>query len=151
MIWRKTNYKLMSGKWKIGILLEAGYEVLETIGNEADYIELGERIYFHRVPLTNCSCQMLLPEEMEYFCEGLKLISERLNQRLSHNICLSIALHEIQFSDCDIQKEAFIACAIQWASEAFQFPMPNIPVVFDASQGINGRYCFDFSKICKEV
>jgi uncharacterized protein with PIN domain len=30
-IWSKTNYKLMLGKWKIGIILEAGYHVLKSV------------------------------------------------------------------------------------------------------------------------
>lgn len=147
MIWKKSNYKLMTGKWKIGILLEAGYEILEAIDREADYIKLGDRIYFHAGPLANHSSQMLLPEETKYFCEGLRMVSKSFNHVLCDNSCLSIAIQDIQFSDCAIQNEAFTACAIQWASEVFQFPMPDIPVVFNPSQGISEVYSFDFSMV----
>ena len=77
---------------------------------------------------------------MEYFCHGLKLISNQLAKLLQKDSYLKIALRVIQFEDCNIQNEAFTASAIQWSSETFKFPMPYIGVYFIETEGQNGIY-----------
>ena len=88
----------------------------------------------------------LISEEQICFCNGLKLISKYLLELLQDNFCL-ITLRSIQFSLCDVQNEGFTACAIQWASETFNFPMPTIDVYFDRSTPPCGKYIFDFSLV----
>ena len=38
-IWTKSNYKLMLGKWKIGIILEAGYQLLKSVENKESCVK----------------------------------------------------------------------------------------------------------------
>lgn len=146
-IWTTCNYKLMRGKWKIGIILEAGYQILKSVEGEGSCIKLTDQIYFRNMLVPYPHSQSLTNEELECFCCGLKLISKQIEKSLQKDCCLTIALRVIQFSDCDIQKEAFTASAIQWSSETFQFPMPHIRADFDDSKGRNGLYLFDFSLI----
>lgn len=143
-IWKKCNYKLMLGKWKIGIMLEAGYQVLQSAEEREGCTKLTDRIYFQSMLLPYPSSQPLTAEELDDFCRGLKRVSDQIENAFPEDSCLKIALRSIQFSDCDIQNEAFTASAIQWASETFQFPMPDIRVHFDDSKGRNGMYRFDF-------
>ncbi len=49
--WKKSNYKLMKGKWKIGILLEAGYQIVSVKDNLEKYIKLTDHIYFQSMLL----------------------------------------------------------------------------------------------------
>lgn len=137
----------MSGKWKIGILLEAGYQILESLENKEGCVKLTDRICFQNMLYPYPRSQSLTHEELEYFCCGLKLMGEQIEKSLQKDSCLKIALRSIQFTDCDIQKEAFTASAIQWSSETFHFPMPHISVEFDDSKGRNGMYLFDFSRL----
>lgn len=95
-IWKECNYKLMLGKWKIGIMLEAGYQVLPSAEPKDGCTKLTDRICFQN---------MLSPYP---------------------------------------SSQPLTASAIQWSSETFQFPMPDIRVYFDDSKGRNGMYQFDF-------
>lgn len=151
-LWHKSNYKMMKGKWKIGILLEAGYRTASDVTDLGQCIKLAERIYFQSMDLPYPQSQPLSDREQECFCEGLKMISKYIYPTISipENTSLLIALRCIQFSVCDIQEEAFTAAAIQWASEVFQFPMPNIEVYFDPERtedGWYGKYVYDFSAV----
>ena len=143
-IWKKCNYKLMLGKWRIAIMLEAGYQILQSAEPKDGCTKLTDRICFQNMLLPYPSSQPLTVEELDYFCRGLKRVSDRIENAFPEASCLMIALRAIQFSDCDIQSEAFTASAIQWASETFQFPLPDIRVHFDDSKGRNGMYGFDF-------
>ena len=127
-IWKKCNYKLMLGKWKIGIMLEAGYQVLPAVEPKDGCTKLTDRIFFQNMLSPYPSSQPLTAEEFDDFCRGLKRVSDQIENAFPKDSCLKIALRAIQFSDCDIQNEAFTASAIQWASEIFQFPMPDIRV-----------------------
>lgn len=62
--------------------------------------------------------------EEEYFCDGLKRV-EKYNCFIGKEEIV-IGLRQIWFSDCNIQNKVFTACAIQWASEMFQFTMLDI-------------------------
>ena len=146
-IWTKSNYKLMLGKWKIGIILEAGYQLLKSVENKESCVKLTDQIYFQNMLFPYPYSQPLTNEELECFCRGLKLISNQIENLLQKDSSLKIALRVIQFEDCNIQNEAFTASAIQWASEKFKFPMPQINVYFNDSKGQNGIYLFDFSLI----
>lgn len=146
IIWKKINYKLFKGPWGIPILLEAGYQILPVIENTDEYTKITDKIYFYQSLLPYPDSQSLSPEEKSYFCNGLKLASKYFCEVLQDNFCL-IILRSIQFSLCDIQNEGFTACAIQWASEAFHFPMPNIITYFDRSKPPCGEYIFDFSLV----
>ena len=153
-IWRRSNYKLMTGKWKIGILLEAGYRIVpiieKWIKGEKQVIKVTEQIYFSSMLLPYPVSQTMLEEEMEYFCDGLRRVGDMISVLVERDCFIIIGLRQICFSVCDIQNEAFTACAIQWASEIFQFPMPDIRVYFDDSKLRNGQYVFDFSNVAKK-
>lgn len=146
IIWKKSQYRLYKGRWGISILLEAGYQLLPNIGNATKYMKITDQIYFYPSLLPYPDSDPLISEEQICFCNGLKLISKYLLEFLQDNFCL-ITLRYIQFSQCDVQNEGFTACAIQWASETFNFPMPTIDVYFDRSTPPCGKYVFDFSLI----
>ena len=137
----------MHGKWKIGILLEAGYQVLKAVEDKESCVKLTDQIYFQDMLFPYPYSQSLTNEELDCFCSGLKLISNQIEKLLQKDSYLKIALRNIQFEDCNIQNEAFTASAIQWSSETFKFPMPHISVNFNKSKGLNGIYLFDFSLI----
>lgn len=137
----------MFGKWKIAIILEAGYQILKLVENEESCVKLTDQIYFQSMLFPYPYSQPLTAEELECFCYGLKLISSQIEKLLQKDSYLKIVLRTIQFSDCDIQNEAFTASAIQWSSETFKFPMPHINICFNESKGWNGIYLFDFSSI----
>lgn len=141
-IWAKSNYKTRKGKWRIAILLEAGYQMVSTAENESQYLKLADRIYFHSMLLPYPQSQPLNEKEMTCFCDGLKMVSKYISAFVPEDSSLIIALRQICFSDCDIQNEGFTACAIQWASETFRFPMPNITTYFDEA---SWKYIYDFS------
>lgn len=149
-LWHKSNYKLMKGKWGIAILLEAGYRVVSDIIDENQYIQLTDRIYFQTLLLPYPDSQSLSDTERDCFCDGLKMVSKYIYSFIDipKDAFLMIALRFIQFDDCNIQNEAFTASAIQWASEMFCFPIPNIKVYFDPAGSVegmdNGGYVFDF-------
>ena len=146
-IWRKSNYKIMTGKWGIAILLEAGYQMASLAKNNSQYIKLTDQIYFHSMLLPYPESETLLAEELVFFYNGLRLISKYISTCIPEDSSLIIALRQIQFSDCNIQNEAFTACAIQWASETFQFPMPNITAYFDEGKSSHGMYVYNFSDV----
>ncbi|MDE7222969.1 MAG: hypothetical protein K2O34_04215 [Acetatifactor sp.] len=154
-IWHKSNYKLRKGKWGIAILLEAGYRELSGVTDLGQYRRLADRIYFQSTtipyPQQQCS-QTMLDSELERFCDGLKMAAKYIYPviNIAEDAPLLIDLRYIAFSICDIQEEAFTAAAIQWASEAFHFPMPHIGVRFDperTADGWNGKYVYDFSNV----
>lgn len=147
---KKSNYKLMKGKWKIGILLEAGYQIVSVKDNLEKYIKLTDHIYFQSMLLPYPYSQPLSDAELIYFCDGITMVNKYISLSAMKDTSLSIALRYIQFSECNIQKEAFTASAIQWASEMFQFSMPDINAYFDSTRsidGMNGSYVFDFSGV----
>lgn len=124
-------------------MLEAGYKVLPDM--EAHDTEISEKIYFHSALLPWPDSQSLTAEELDCFCKGLRLVRNQIQETVRNRPCL-ITLRSIRFSDCNIQNDAFTACAIQWASEAFGFPMPVVNVSFDALEVPCGKYIFDFSQ-----
>lgn len=129
--WKKSRYNLFISKWGIAILLEADYKILDNIEVKDKYTKISENIYFYPALLPYPNSQSLTMEELDYFCKGLKLVSNQIHETLQNHLCL-ITLRIIHFSDCDIQNDGFTACAIQWASETFGFPMPMIHVSFDS-------------------
>lgn len=143
-IWKKSRYKLFISNWGIAIVLEAGYKILNNIEDKDKYMEVADNIYFCPAFLPYPDSQVLTEEELMYFFNGLKLVSNSILESINNNSCL-ITLRSIQFSDCDVQNEGFTACAIQWASEIFGFPMPIINAWFDGSKPPCGKYIFDFS------
>lgn len=145
-IWKDSKYKLFKGQWGIAIWLEAGYQQVSYIDDTSKYIKLADSIYFHSM-LSYSNNPRLTDEELLYFYNGIKMISKYLYPLIQDKSYLIIALKSILFSDCDIQIEGFTACAIQWASEIFGFPMPAIGVYFDKLKSQYGRYVFDFSSI----
>ncbi len=76
----------MKGKWKIGILLEAGYQVVPVKDNLEKYIKLTDHIYFQSMLLPYPYSQPLSDTELIYFCDG-KTID------LSHNLLRLPALY----------------------------------------------------------
>ena len=155
--WHKTNYKLLTGKWKIGILLEAGYCVVQSLVRGELYIKIARNIYFLPKCIPYPNSQLLSRWELNYFCNGLKLVKEQIIEKqkelAGENITdgkLVIILRSVQFSDCNIQDEAFAVTAIQWAAEVFDFMKPEVTVSFDKNctvGGLKGRYFFDFSTV----
>lgn len=144
--WKSSRYTLFKGRWGIAIWLEAGYQMVSDIEDESRYIEPADRIYFHSM-LSYPSSSVLTDEELMYFCNGIKMISKYLYELMRDDSCLIIVLRNMQFSDCYLQIEGFTACAIQWASETFGFPMPVIEAYFDKTKSRYGQYVFDFSAV----
>ncbi len=144
---RKVNINFFQSQWGIVIWLEAGWKIVSDTGDKGKYMEVADHIYFQPMLLSYPDSQNLTADELQYFCDGLKLISEYICKLLQEDSCLIIALRCIQFSDCHIQIEGFKASAIQWASETFDFPMPTIETHFDRLRFRNGMYIFDFSSI----
>lgn len=143
-IWTKSNYKTRKGKWRIAILLEAGYRMASMTDNESRYFELTDQIYFHSMLLPWPQSQPLSEKELAFFCDGLRMVSKYILDSVPEGSTLIIALRQICFSPCDIQNEGLTACAIQWASETFKFPMPNISTYFDEP---SWKYIYDFSSV----
>ncbi len=148
---RKSCYKEMSGKLKIGIVLEAGYKKCEFAKDMQNFIRITDRIYFENALFSYPASQQMSKEEIECFVEGVRLVSDRIEEVLSKDRVL-ISLYNIHFSDCDIQKEAFAVAAMQWSSEIFDFPMVEIPVKWvtaeeSASKTIRGHYEYKFCEI----
>lgn len=147
----KSCYKEMSGKLKIGIMLEAGYKEYGLTADMQNCTRITDRIYFENALSTYPASQQMTKEEIECFVEGLRLVSERIEGVLSKDKVL-ISLYNIHFSDCDIQKEAFTVAAMQWSSEIFDFPMVEVPVKWvtaedSDSKAILGHYEYKFSEI----
>ena len=145
-IWKESRYKLFIKKWGIVIVVEAGYRILSDAENRDHYIMVAENLYFSLNLLPYPASQQLIAEEQICFCQGLQLVSSQILEILQNRPCL-VTLRSACFLDCNIQNEAFTACAMQWASEAFAFPMPEIHVRFDSAQPPCGRYVFDFSSV----
>lgn len=143
-IWKETRYNLFIHKWGIAIILKAGYKILAEMENRQDVIKIAEDLYFYPSLQSWSKSQQLIEEEILCFCEGLKLVCEDILKAVRNRLCL-ITLQTIHFSACNIQNEAFTACAIQWASEIFGFPMPEVKVAFDSTEPPYGRYIYDFS------
>lgn len=147
----KFYYKEMSGKLKIGIVLESGYKEYGLTADMQNCIHITDRIYFENALLTYPASQQMTQEEIDCFVEGIRLVSDRIEKVLSKDKVL-ISLYSIHFSDCDIQKESFTAAAIQWASEIFDFPMVKVPVKWvtakeSDSNAVLGHYKYDFSVV----
>lgn len=145
-IWKKSRYKLFISRWEIAIVLDAGYKVLSNVDDINKYIKISENVFFYSSLLTYPDSQTLTAKELKCFCKGFYLVNNQIKDSLQNNRCL-ITLRSIQFSDCNIQNDGFTACAIQWASESFGFPMPVMNVKFDCLEPPNGKYIFDFSSI----
>lgn len=146
LIWKESRYKLFIKRWGIVIIIEAGYQKLPATENWDNYIRITDHLYFFSDLLPYPDSQQLVAEEQICFCNGLKYVGDQILEALQNDSCL-ITLRSARFSDCCVQEEAFTACAMQWASEAFGFPMPKINVWFDSDQPPCGKYVFDFSSI----
>ena len=147
----KSCYKEMSGKRKIGILLEAGYKECESAMDMQNFMRITDRIYFENALFPYPASQQMTKEEMECFVEGVRLVSDRIEEVLLKDRVL-ISLYNIHFSDCDIQKETFTMAAMQWSSEIFDFPMVKVPVKWvtaeeSDSKAILGHYEYKFGEI----
>lgn len=132
------NYKLMTGKWKIGIILKCGYTFCQNNELTADLIKISNNIYFKD------TSDNLLPKETKLFYEGLTRVKENIGSYIKADNNLIINLFSIYFSDCNIQDEAFTLSAMEWAGKAFGFSIPKIKISFDNLKGYNGMYIFDF-------
>ena len=144
--WKSSNYKQMMGKWKIGIILEAGYKECDNLDDYSNLIKLTEKIYFQNNLLPYPESVQMLQEELEYWYKGIALVSREIEYSKVTTPYLIVTLHYIHYSMCDIQNEAFTASAIQWASEMFGFIMPDIRVFFDSSLNPPyGKYVYGFS------
>ncbi len=149
-IWSKSRYKLFISRWGIVVNLEAGYKILShtalenEMKNKENCIKITDGLYvcFDLAPYPDS--QQLTAEEQKFVCDGLRLVGSQILASLQNRCCL-ITMRSFQFSDCDIQDETFTASAIQWAGEAFGFPVPEIPVRFEWEQPPCGKYIFDFS------
>lgn len=145
--WRNYGYKVGLGKWQIAILIEAGYRSLRDNEPNHEMIYLDHGVYFSNKLLPYPQSQPLLPQEMQFFCHGLKIVAKQISASLPRYPNSVIILRSALFSDCDRQDEAFTAAAIEWAGKTFQFEPPNYQVSFDSSQGEYGRYVFDFPEV----
>ena len=145
--WTKSKYKLLQSQWGIAIWVEAGWQIVSDIGDKSKYTELADNIYFQCMLLPYSDSQNLTADELQSFCDGLKLVDKYLYKLQQKDSCLIIALRSILFSDCYVQAEGLTASAIQWASETFQFPMPPIKIQFDRLKSRYGMYIFDFSSV----
>lgn len=147
----KSCYKEMSGKLKIGILLEAGYKACKCTMDMQSCIRITDRIYFENALLPYPVSQQMTKEEIECFVEGVRLVSDRIEEVLLEDKVL-ISLYNIHFSDCDIQKEAFAVAVMQWSSEIFDFPIVEVPVKWvTVEEGVFkellGRYEYNFNEL----
>lgn len=145
--WTKSKYILFQSQWGIVIWLEAGWQIVSGIEDNSNYTKLTDRIYFQPMFLPYPDSLKLTADELQHFCDGLKMISKYLYKLKQEDSYLIIALRSIRFSDCNAQIEGFTAAAIHWASETFHFPMPTIKVYFDRLKSPCGRYVFDFSSV----
>lgn len=143
-IWKNHCYKVMKWKWGIAILLEAGYVPLSSHVSGNNLICLENRVYFNSMLKPWPESQPLTPEELHCFCNGLKIVARQILKSTPYVPDILITLRSVQFSDCDIQDEAFTAAAIGWASEVFQFEAPKYQVSFDDSKN---KYVFDFWEV----
>lgn len=143
-IWKSYGYKVFKGKWGIAILVEAGYRSLNSNVSSNKIVCLENGVYFNSILRPYPESQPISPQELHCFCNGLKAVAKQILKSTSHLPNILITLRSVQFSDCDIQDEAFTAVAMEWASEVFQFETPNYQVSFDYSKSTNGMYLFDF-------
>lgn len=146
-IWRKHYYNTRKGKWRIAVIVNAGYGALDDSDDRKEMVDLEHGIYFHNLSVLYPESVSLLPEEVVRFYSGLKIVSRQIAHAMPNQTNTVIKLRGIQFSDCAIQEEAFTAAAIEWASGTFHFKLPDYKVVFDDLQGKYGRYVYDFSGI----
>lgn len=75
-IWTKSKYKFFQSQWGIVIWLEAGWKIVSDIGDKGKYMEVTDRIYFQPMLLPYPDSQNLTADELQCFCDGLKLISK---------------------------------------------------------------------------
>lgn len=115
----------------MGVILEAGYQFVSDIPLDKS-IKITEKIYFKPILLPYPKSECLNDEEIKYFCAGLWLISKSLSKAVQEGFYLVIGLRSISFSECYIQIEDFTGCAILWASEIFNIPMPDVNVYLDS-------------------
>ena len=97
----------MFGKWKIAIILEAGYQILKLVENEESCVKLTDQIYFQSMLFPYPYSQPLTAEELECFCYGLKLISSQIEKLLqkAEQLFAIFGMKEVQeeLVDDDIQ------------------------------------------------
>lgn len=101
-IWHKSNYKMMKGKWKIAILLEAGYREVSDVADLRQYRRLVDRIYFQSsmIPYPKPQySQTMLDSELEHFCDGLKMTAKYICSviNVAEDVILLINLRYIAF------------------------------------------------------
>ncbi|MCX4298760.1 MAG: hypothetical protein OSJ73_17300 [Lachnospiraceae bacterium] len=146
--WKRTRYNLFISKWGIAIILEAGYKILSETKRpvQTEIIQIADNLYFYPSLQPWPESEQLVAEEVLCFCKGLEFVRSNISRAVENHPCL-ITLRSIHFSACNMQNEALTACAIQWASEAFDFSMPEIKAVFDNTQLPCGKYIYDFSAL----
>lgn len=148
--WKCSNYKQMEGRWKIGVITEAGYKISDIPENQSELEKITDRIYFRNFLLPYPESEQLSGYELELWRRGIELVSEQIEVSQPAKGYIIIALKRSLFSVCDMQEEAFTASAIKWAADMFGFSMPFVNVTFDGSIPPYGRYVYDFSKLAEK-
>lgn len=141
----KFFYQAKGGKWQVAIIIEMEYCFCDDVIATDNLIKAANQVYFEN--LANSASKIALTEEESaWFCYGLQLCASYLVKIQKESKNILFRLHNIHFSDCCIQKEAFAHAAIQWVEDTFGIIMPKVVVSFDNTLGYHGMYCFDFSQ-----
>ena len=141
------RYHTRASSWGITISLTAeavplsahngsAIEIADSIWvNALDAVVSGERAsgekYFMR----------FTTEEQEYLKLGIKLVSETIHSCPYIQLPIVVCLQRLEFGLCDYQPEG-LACAVSgWAAQAWNIPIPIVPVRYDKPKDV---YFFKF-------
>ncbi|MBO9702363.1 MAG: hypothetical protein J7604_19285 [Sporocytophaga sp.] len=116
--------RVMKSTWGISIRLTA--RLIDDESKSSQYF-VTDKIGLS----TNSIGIKLVEEEILMLTSGLRWVSNEIEKRIEPDKFVVIELVKVEFAEADFQSEGLYYGIATWASEHFDFTLPNYEVHFD--------------------
>ncbi|NRR92406.1 hypothetical protein HSX10_12585 [Winogradskyella undariae] len=122
-------YKIREYGLSWGILIKISARIEKDNGG----IKISENLFYEN-KVENIK---LTTQEINLLLSGIKWVDSMITEKTKHTT--KIILEEIELNECDYQSEGLFYAIAFWASEAFEFNLPDYKFVYDKE---NDKYIF---------
>ncbi|QXP78815.1 MULTISPECIES: hypothetical protein [Winogradskyella] len=122
-------YKIREYGLNWGILIKISARIEKDNGG----IKISQNLFYEN-KVENIK---LTTQEINLLLSGIKWVDSMITEKTKHTT--KIILEEIELNECDYQSEGLFYAIAFWASEAFEFNLPDYKFVYDKE---NDKYIF---------
>ena len=122
-------YKIREYGLSWGILIKISARIEKDNGG----IKISENLFYEN-KVENIK---LTTKEINLLLSGIKWVDSMITEKTKHTT--KIILEEIELNECDYQSEGLFYAIAFWASETFEFNLPDYKFAYDKE---NDKYIF---------